>query len=285
MSVRLTAVLYLVAFAATGSVPLVSTSQGAIYGNDSIPGIHQFLGIRYAAPPIGKLRFANPIPYLAFEKQTFYATEYGPGCLQNSDPSSSAGFSEDCLRLNVIRPLEVDHLGETQLPVMVWIHGGSHVNGESSWFHGISIVQQSIKIEKPVIFVSLNYRVGGFGWLYNSAFASRDLLNLGLKDQRLALQWVQENIAAFGGDPAKVIVFGQSSGSFDVWMQMHYATLTESDERLFRGAILMSGAPPSASLKGPTIYIYVILRADSIQPIIHPKGTAFTRRPWRMSGV
>lgn len=101
----------------------------------------------------------------------------------------------------------------------------------------------------------MNYRLGGFGFLYNSLFQrSGNLLNTGLKDQHLALQWVHNNIARFGGDPSKVTLFGQSAGSFNVWMQMRYAASHNEtgDKALFHGAILESGMPASLALKGQT---------------------------------
>lgn len=101
----------------------------------------------------------------------------------------------------------------------------------------------------------MNYRLGGFGFLYNSLFQrSGNLLNTGLKDQHLALQWVHDNIARFGGDPSKVTLFGQSAGSFNVWMQMRYAASHNEtgDKALFHGAILESGMPASLALKGQT---------------------------------
>jgi carboxylesterase type B len=118
-------------------------------------------------------------------------------------------FGEDCLTLNVARPSE----SKEALPVAVWIYGGGFASGSSAWpVYNLSwVVNASQAANKPIIVVSLNYRLGVLGFLPGSELAAEGNVNLGLLDQRLALQWVQENIAAFGGDPNRVTVFGESA--------------------------------------------------------------------------
>jgi cholinesterase len=118
-------------------------------------------------------------------------------------------FGEDCLTLNVARPSGI----KEPLPVAIWIYGGGFASGSSAWpVYNLSwVVNASQAADKPIIVVSLNYRLGVFGFLPGSELAAEGNVNLGLLDQRLAFQWVQENIAAFGGDPTRVTVFGESA--------------------------------------------------------------------------
>lgn len=115
-------------------------------------------------------------------------------------------MSEDCLTLNVARPKNA-----TNLPVAVWIYGGSFSTGQSSMYNLSLFVNASVNAEKPIIAVSFNYRVGYWGFLAGDDLMAEGNTNLGLYDQRLALNWVKENICAFGGDPDKVTIFGESA--------------------------------------------------------------------------
>lgn len=234
----------------------VSTPQGSYLGNTNLSGLDQFLGIPYASPPVGNLRFAQPAPYNGSSSDVKNATSYGPGCISYAD-TTGAGLSEDCLTVNIIRPTcnstsngtsYCDRDNGEPLPVLVFIYGGANINGQTKWYPGDGLVSQSIVSGKPIIYVSMNYRVGGLGWLYNSLFAANDILNLGLKDQWLALKWIKQNMRAFGGDPDRVTIFGQSAGAFNVWMMMRAQAV--EGETLFRGAIEMSGAGASLALKG-----------------------------------
>ncbi|OJD38004.1 carboxylesterase type b protein [Diplodia corticola] len=273
----------------------VSTSQGIYHPNTSIPGVEQFLGIPYAEPPVGALRFAAPVPYTSGNaSQHVDATRYGPACLQDRAFEEDNGLSEDCLTLNIFRPatavLTTTTNGSTLynddnnsnppsyggpstplLPVLVYIYGGANIGGQSRLYHAPNLVLHSLNHlpppppnhttttpSKPLLTVTLNYRTGGLGFLYNTPFARRGLLNTGLKDQRAALEWVRDNVRAFGGDPRRVTVFGQSAGSFDVWMQARFEGRRragseeegEEEEELFRGAIMESGGPGSLALRG-----------------------------------
>ncbi|KAK0628008.1 Secreted lipase [Lasiodiplodia hormozganensis] len=261
----------------------VLTPQGTYHPNTSIPGVDQFLGIPYAEPPLGALRFADPQPYTSGDpSQQIDATSYGPACLQDRAFEAANGLSEDCLTLNIYRPTAAavnptpNTTGSSPfplLPVLIYIYGGANIGGQSQHYTASNLVLHSLNLlhpttnpkPQPILAVTLNYRTGGLGFLSNTLFARNNLLNAGLKDQRLALRWLRANVAAFGGDPGRMVIFGQSAGSFDVWMQVRYeayvsassSTTTNSsvgggDEngRLFSGAIMESGGPGSLALRG-----------------------------------
>lgn len=222
--------------------PTVQAPAGTFVGNTSIPDLEQFLGIPYAKPPVEALRFADPEPADELTSNPFEATAYGPGCLQDPLFADYNGLSEDCLTLNVIRPHACE---KSNLPVMFWIHGGGNINGQSLYYNGTALTQFAASIDQPVIYVSINYRLGGFGFLTSPDFVAAGLSNLGLKDQYLALQWVHENIESFGGDPAKVMIFGESAGAWDCWAQLHHAYTQDEANKYFRGMVTQSGAPGS----------------------------------------
>lgn len=228
-------------------LPTVSSVAGTFIGNSSISDLDQFLGIPYAKPPTGTLRFANPEPLDGPLSLPFYATEYGPGCLQDPAFALYNGLDENCLSLNIIRPSGTTT--DAKLPVLFWIHGGGNVNGQSIYYNGTAIVQFSTSTEKPVIYVGINYRLGGFGFLSSPDLQAAGLLNNGLRDQHLALQWVNQNVESFGGDPTKVTIFGESAGAWDCQAQLHYAYAKNETDKYFRGLITQSGS--AGSLAGP----------------------------------
>ncbi|MDB4974983.1 MAG: hypothetical protein JWN48_3324 [Myxococcaceae bacterium] len=181
-------------------------AQGKIRGK-RLGTAQAFLGIPYAKPPVGERRFMPPEPAEAWTG-TLAATDFGPSCIQPPGALSATNAqSEDCLSLNVYVPAA----SKQPLPVMVWIHGGAFVSGGSSQYDGSKLASDG-----SVIVVTLNYRLGALGF---AALAELDEArpgtpsgNDGLRDQQLALQWVQDNIAAFQGDPENVTVFGESAG-------------------------------------------------------------------------
>ncbi|KAI9466877.1 esterase 1 [Lactarius psammicola] len=192
-----------------------------------------FGGIPFAEPPVASLRFAPPQLKLSLApSRSFDARSYGPSCLQ---PYIGADMSEDCLTLNIFRPSGIDSLAS--LPVMVWIYGGGFYTGQSSIYDGSHFVKQSVARGTPILFVSLNYRVGPLGFPQGPEAVERAALNLGLHDQWAALEWVQNNIASFGGDPAKVTLFGESAGALSA--SHHY--LNENFTTVARAAIFQSG--------------------------------------------
>ena len=168
----------------------------------------------FAQPPVGDLRFANPVPLFneSWEGER-NATEYGYWCYgQNND----AGYnpSEDCLTINVIRPSGYE---EQLLPVAAWIYGGGfYAGGSANTKYNLSyIVEQSVAMGKPMMALSMNYRVSAWGFMRSEELVADNSTNMGMRDQRLALHWVQENIAAFGGDPTKVTIWGESAGTLN----------------------------------------------------------------------
>ncbi|WP_151734415.1 carboxylesterase/lipase family protein ['Paenibacillus yunnanensis' Narsing Rao et al. 2020] len=214
---------------------IADTAYGRLQG---IPeeGVCVWRGIPYAAPPVQERRFAPPVPPESWSGVRD-AGEFGPVSLQ---PVSTNGmrfagttpvYAEDCLYLNVWSPAEE---GE-KLPVMVWIHGGTFVTGAGSqpMFEGSALARSG-----RVVVVTVNYRLGPLGFLHLAPLGGDFASNLGLLDQISALRWVQDNIGAFGGDPAQVTVFGESAGS----MSIAALLAMPAAKGLFARAILQSGA-------------------------------------------
>ena len=208
---------------------VVSTDKGALRGTER-SGVRQFLGIPYAAAPVGARRWQPPQAASAWPGERD-ATRFASHCPQTESPfSRAAGTSEDCLFLNVFRPN-----GTGPFPVMVWIHGGGLQQGDSDPYDPSQLVAQG------VVVVTLNYRLGALGFLAHAALsaeAAGSSGNYGLMDQQAALQWVQRNIAAFGGDSANVTLFGESAGGVSV--HSHLAAPTSGN--LFHKAIVQSGS-------------------------------------------
>ncbi|HEY2050429.1 MAG TPA: carboxylesterase family protein [Caulobacteraceae bacterium] len=180
--------------------------QGAVKGSVVV-----FSGVPYAAPPVGPLRWRAPQPPAAWAGVRS-AAQPGPACIQTGGASSYKGAeSEDCLTLNVFAPVK---RGGGRLPVTVWIHGGGFIGGAGFRYDGTQFA------EDGVVLVTLNYRLGRLGFFAHPALAQGSpdggLANFGLMDQIAALKWVKANIAAFGGDPANVTVFGESAGGQSV---------------------------------------------------------------------
>ncbi len=215
--------------------PQVKIETGMVEGVQS-DGIEYFKGIPYAAPPVGSLRWAPPQQPAAWDGVRA-AKDYANDCMQRPFPGDAAPLrtkpSEDCLYLNVWRPAGASG----KLPVMVWIHGGGFVNGGSS----PAVYDGSEFARDGVILVSINYRLGRFGFFGFPALTadSKDgmLGNYGYMDQIAALKWVKANITAFGGDPDNVTIFGESAGGGSVHMLLT-SPLTAG---LFARAVVESG--------------------------------------------
>ena len=226
------------ALATLTKAPVVRIDSGQVRGLEA-DGVVSFKGIPYAAPPVGKLRWREPQPAQHWAGVRD-ATKFGPECMQTTDEVPK---SESCLTLNVLRAAT----SAKELPVMVWIFGGANVRGQTSLYpQGDALARQG------VIFVSMNFRVGRLGFFAHPALLAEtpDEVhgNYGYMDQRSALQWVQRNIAAFGGNPKAVTIFGQSSGGGSV-----VAHLTSPLSRgLFQRAIMLSpGFPAPRAKAGP----------------------------------
>ncbi|KAG9096539.1 hypothetical protein FS749_008266 [Ceratobasidium sp. UAMH 11750] len=202
-----------------------------------------FLGVPFAQPPIGPLRFKPPLPWSPSNgTRVVNATAYGASCEQGIKNDPPVEESEDCLTLNIWKPSNVTG----KIPVMVWLYGGGFYFGTAQGYPGDGPVNASIVTGKPVIYVAPNYRTGIFGFPPGQAAAKAGALNLGLKDQRLALEWVQRNIGYFGGDPNKVTLFGQSAGAISTSYQALYNGGNIGN--VFRGMILESGSPSSVNV-------------------------------------
>jgi carboxylesterase type B len=220
------------------TIPIAHTRNGTIHGKH-LPEYHQdlFLGIPYANAP----RLANPEPLQTKFKEPLDASEYGPTCYGfGSNRLLNLTQSEDCLNLNIIRPAGID--SDEKLPVLLWIYGGGFSQGASAdpMWNLTYVVDTAARHGKPIIAMSINYRLAFFGFPGGKEALDAGITNLGLKDQRHALQWVQENIAAFGGDPSKVTIWGESAGSASVAFHL-ISYGGKGGEGLFRAGIMVSG--------------------------------------------
>jgi para-nitrobenzyl esterase len=211
--------------------PMVTLDDGPVSGTRTA-GVRAFLGIPYAAPPVGPLRFRPPSPVTPWTT-TLAATRRPRACPQ--DLRGIAYGEEDCLYLNVHTP----DPAPTAAPVMVWIHGGAFVLGEGAQADG-GTLGDILAREHGVIVVSMNYRLGQLGFLAHPALDAENgghSGNWGFLDQVAALAWVRDNIAAFGGDPGNVTIFGESAGGMSVCGHL----TSTSSQGLFQRAIIESG--------------------------------------------
>ena len=207
---------------------VVQTEGGAVAGKVAL-GVENFLDIPYAAPPVGELRWSPPQPP-AHWSDVRPAKEYGSYCPQlKTLDSAHLVVDEDCLDVNVQRPIGTR--ADAKLPVYVYIHGGGYVTGS-----GVKDGQDRIVRTNPVIGVTVNYRLGALGFLALPAFAGGG--DFGLEDQQAALGWVKRNIAAFGGDPDNVTIGGESAGGWSVCAHL----VAPGSRGLFNKAIIESGA-------------------------------------------
>jgi carboxylesterase type B len=217
---------------------IVTTGKGMVEGRSTSGNVNEFLGIPYAAPPVGRLRWQPPQPARAWVGVR-PALSYGNRCPQLASGNGPRADTEDCLYLNVYTP--ADTAPGQKLPVLFMIHGGGLVNGAGDQHDGSLIVSTD-----HIVVVSVNYRLGVFGFLSVpglTAPAWRDG-NFGLLDQEAALRWVRRNIAAFGGDPGDVTIAGESAGGYSVC-----ALLTSPPAAgLFAKAIMESGSCASQPL-------------------------------------
>ena len=246
--------------------------------------VEAFSGIPFAQPPTGSLRLKPPAS-LTSALGTVQATAAARSCPQQFFDTSLSAFpgdiigtlldtplfqkitnaGEDCLTIDIVRPAGTT--SSSKLPVLFWIFGGGFELGGTSQYNGASLVTESMKDGKPIIYVAVNYRVGGFGFLPGSEILKDGSANLGLRDQRLGLQWTADNIAAFGGDPTKVTIWGESAGAISVFDQLALfdGDNTYNGKPLFRGAVMNSGslapANPVDCPKGQAVYDDVVKSA------------------------
>lgn len=228
---------------AAAQAPVRAKIETGVLVGEASDRAHVFRNIPFAAPPVGELRWAPPQPAAAWAGER-PATENGPSCPQpmneNGSPNSGGAngpISEDCLQLNIFAPKAAK-----KAPVMVWIHGGSHRTGAGWVYDGQNFARDG------VVLVSINYRLGALGYFAHPALTQAaggaPTGNFGLMDQIAALKWVQRNIAAFGGDPGNVTVFGESAGGMSTLALL----ATPAAKGLYRKAIVQSGGgwfPPT----------------------------------------
>ncbi|KAJ3494921.1 hypothetical protein NLG97_g3763 [Lecanicillium saksenae] len=227
------------------NAPIATTRQGLVRGSSVHDRVNAFLGIPFALPPVGTLRFMPPQPLEEIEStgnaSVRDATKFGPVCHQfhyrtvmGDALVETSGQSEDCLTLNVFVPkTEASSKHCRRLPVFVWSFGGAFGEGGGSMplFDPTGFVAES----QDIIVVTWNYRLNIFGFPNSPAL---DAQNLGIRDQRVALEWVRDNIAGFGGDPTRIILGGQSSGA-DTGNAMLYS---HADDPIVSGIALQSGS-------------------------------------------
>lgn len=261
----------------------IATPAATVVGESS-NDLEVFNGIPFAIPPTGSLRLKPPQPIqtslgevqatgTARSCPQFLASTEGKDILTSLIGSTMnlpffqnvTDAGEDCLTLNIVRPAGT--VPDSALPVLFWIYGGAFELGSTATYSGNSLVSGGIGMNMPFIFVAANYRVGGFGFLPGKEILKDGSANLGLLDQRLALEWVADNIKDFGGDPDKVTIWGESAGSISVFDQM---ALYDGDNSykgkpLFRGAMMDSGnvvpADSVDGVKGQAIYDSVVKEA------------------------
>ncbi|KAJ6514284.1 Alpha/Beta hydrolase protein [Mycena vitilis] len=228
------------------ATPIVDLGYSQYQGFvDTSSNITSYLGIRYAAAPVGDLRFRAPQPPVN-TTGVQDATVQPEQCFQAGSGVSAANplrkrvidasESEDCLFLNVYHPSDSDSVPLRELPVVVWIHGGGFVAGAASQYRGSDLIAQS---NRGLVAVMIQYRLGLFGFLPGTEVKRNGALNAGLLDQDFALRWVRKYISKFGGDPSKVTIWGESAGAGSVLLQM-VANDGKTEPQLFRGAISSS---------------------------------------------
>jgi acetylcholinesterase len=258
--------------------PTVELSYASVVGS-SADGIDSFLGIPYAQPPVDDLRLRPPRA-ITTNLGSIQATAPPLACPQSGAQPAFAGLppdvlakllatlsttgaaGEDCLTLNVQRPASAT--ATSKLPVVFWIFGGGFESGSTQSADASRLIAASVAQGREIVYVAVNYRLGAFGFLGGREVLAAGAANLGLLDQRLALEWVADNIAQFGGDPDKVTIWGQSAGSISVLDQLalYGGDHTYKNKPLFRAAIMDSGsiapADPVDCAKAQAVYAAVV---------------------------
>ncbi|KJZ79517.1 hypothetical protein HIM_00986 [Hirsutella minnesotensis 3608] len=259
---------------------VVDINGGKITGK-SLLNVESFIGIPFAQPPVGDLRLKPP-QRLQKELGDFDGTKIAPACPQfildkkPENPIIEQVFDtitqlpifnvlneqEDCLTIDVYRPAGTK--AGDKLPVLYWIFGGGFEFGSTNTYDPTLILHDGMDSNQKFLFVAVNYRSGGFGFMPGKEMLQDGSGNIGLLDQRLGLEWVSDNIDRFGGDPSKVTIWGESAGSVSVFSQivLNGGNATYRGKELFRGAIMNSGsatpAEPLDSKKGQQIYDTVV---------------------------
>jgi para-nitrobenzyl esterase len=227
------------------------TSLGSVLGfvEDNARG---FLGVPYAMSPQNESRWQPPVPAIAWSPYIMQALYDPPGCIQecNTDMPPHAcpvRTAEDCLFLNVWTPRQDYLVANGPAPVMLFIHGGAFKQGYAGGIDGGIIYDASAVVNQTgAIVVAINYRLGALGFLYGGS-GSNIVSNYGLMDQELAMQWVKDNIAAFGGDPTRITLFGQSAGAMSI-----ASHLTRPQSMGLYNAAIMQSDPFALPFRDPS---------------------------------
>ncbi|CAF3722372.1 unnamed protein product [Rotaria sp. Silwood1] len=226
--------------------PIVSTTSGQFVGF-TIRQTNVWIGIPYATPPVGILRWQKAQPYIVndINNGTIQnATHYSPSCSQIERVSITSGpFDEDCLYLNIWAPRAPPSTSSTGYPVMLWIHGGGFQEGSSTQiiYDGLSWTNEAIQENNSFIIVTINYRLNVMGFFAQSALKDSNgqiIANQGITDQRMAMKWVQDNIGQFGGDKNSITLAEQSAGSYSVCLHI----VSPLSAGLFHAGIMESGS-------------------------------------------
>ncbi|CAK7202864.1 hypothetical protein SEUCBS139899_005591 [Sporothrix eucalyptigena] len=253
---------------------VIGTSSGGVESYNSIPFAESPAGTNRLKPPVklttpyGVLDGTGPAaacPQFVESTSGSFLTEVLGYLADSPFIQTVTGQTEDCLTIDVYRPAGTT--SADKLPVLFWIFGGGFELGWTSMYDGAGLVADSISLGKPIVFVAVNYRVGGFGFLPGAEVLADGASNLGLLDQRLGLEWTADNIGYFGGDNSKVTIWGESAGAISVLDQMilYDGNITYNGAPLFRGAIMDSGsivpADPVDCPKGQAVYDQVVSKA------------------------
>jgi len=250
--------------------PAIVTQNGPLKGIET-PTTDEYLGIPYAVPPVGNLRWTPPQPNGRWHG-VLQANQFGNFCTQPNGFGGTLG-SEDCLTLNIYTPRARKNQNKHHgLPVMVWIHGGALVTGAGGDYDPTRMVEQG-----GVIVVTINYRLGLLGFFAHPAIDAEGHLNgnYGLMDQQLALKWVQRNIAAFGGDSGRTTIFGESAGGQSVYANLASPTAAG----LFQRAISESGSYIEFQDYWTPISIVPLAQAETLGTSLVASGTTFAANP------
>ncbi|KAF2761786.1 carboxylesterase family protein [Pseudovirgaria hyperparasitica] len=215
----------------------LNTTSGILQGFSPYPGVDAFFGIPFAQPPVGDLRFAPPAPFEPKSPdEVLDTTQTPPTCYQisyitsASDKYSGVSEAEDCLTINLWKPSNATG----NLPVIAWLYGGGFISGGNSL--APYDARRFVSEQRDIIFASINYRVNIFGFPNTPALTTK---NIGLLDQRLALEWLRTNIASFGGDPSRMTLMGHSAGSISAAL-LSYAHV---EDPIVSSLIELSGQP------------------------------------------
>ncbi|ORY66104.1 acetylcholinesterase precursor [Pseudomassariella vexata] len=249
--------------------PTVTLPQGTVVGikqrGEHPKTVESFLGIPYALPPTGDLRFRPPVKVPSSTK-TIDACRYGPRApaKQFLIIGPELEESEDCLTVNVFRPEGVS--SSDNLPVAIYFHGGAFNRGNAAMYNSTSVVGWSAE---PFVCVSFGYRIGSLGFLPSGLSTKEGALNLGLKDQILLMEWVQENIGEFGGDKCNITIIGLSAGAHSIGH--HLLDYEAGKTPLFHRAVMESGAPTSRAVRRPDAAIHEQQFKDFLNAVKCPK--------------